>query len=114
MRTVQVTLELPVEEYRALTRIAAAKGVQVHTLLEAQTHKALTAPPRPVKSRRAQLLPPLHPDVEAEFRALHAAGLTDSAISAALAIPRRDVCNYRHKYDLARVVGNGRPRQMSL
>lgn len=94
--SVQVAVNLPPDQYRALSQIATKRGINAHTLIEQLVTHALRPKPQPVKPEgRLSFTERL-----AEIRRLHATGLKDWQIGEQVGLSPSGVAFHRQKMHL--------------
>lgn len=99
---VAVTLYLHRDEYRAVAKIATARGANAHTLIEQLISAALKGPKPRQKAARARW---------ARLRELHSQGLTDRDIADELGVTAEAVRQHRTAAELPSNARMGRPRK---
>lgn len=96
--SMQITVSLPPEQYRAVAEIALKQGIQAHTLLEQLVQRALQ--PALERSEVERFL--------SNIRRLHATGRNDRQIAENLGVKRAAVSHQRGRMGLPANDNRGR------
>jgi DNA-binding NarL/FixJ family response regulator len=91
--TVHIGLDLPPEQYRALAKIATARGINAHTLIEQLVTHALMPKAKPDRAMSRLKFEARR----SEIRRLHATGMKDWQIGELVGLSPSGVAFHRQK-----------------